>query len=273
MAVKIGHAVGSEHGTREGVPGDQTGKEIRIQDWYKRDGGWGCLLECTDPGLAAKAAEIMREICESPAFGYSRNKRWTGYHAIVNNGGKVDGAADSDFDCSSLCITCYVLAGLKHKAAGYTGSMRKSLLATGKFVASSEKDRLTTSDYAKVGSLYLAEGHHVCMALSNGAKVKDEPQVEPDTPPAESPPEEPTKPLKTYVKFLGNVYVREQPFKQSKAVLLCRKGDLLPYYGAEAQDADGGKWYAVDYRKDGKSLGFTSAFTNKPRKYTRLVEN
>ena len=273
MTVKIGHAVGSEHGTQEGVPGDQNGKEIRIQDWYKRKGDWNCLLECTDQDLAAKAAEIMREICESPAFGYSRNKRWTGYHAIKNNGGRVAGAADSDFDCSSLCIACYVLAGLKHKAAGYTGSMRKSLLATGKFIASTEKAMLTSSDYAKVGSLYLAEGHHVCMTLNNGAKVKVEPQEEPETPPAETTPETPPQPLKTYVKFLGSVYVREQPFKDSKAVRLCRKGELLPYYGADAQDADGNKWYAVDFRKDGKSLGFTSAFTDKPRKYTRLVEN
>ena len=34
MAVKIGNAVHDEHGkARGGQPGDQTGKEVQIQDW------------------------------------------------------------------------------------------------------------------------------------------------------------------------------------------------------------------------------------------------
>lgn len=87
IMVRIGHAVGDEHGKgRGGSPGDQTGKEVRIQDWYIRSGGWKYYLEPVDSGLANRAAHFMEEICTSNKFGYDRDDRWTGYDEIKRYG-------------------------------------------------------------------------------------------------------------------------------------------------------------------------------------------
>lgn len=246
MSVKIGHAVQDEHGGSTGaMPGDQTGEEIRIQNWYNRSGGWTYYLECTDATLAERAAKLMEQICNSPAFGYSKTTRWTGYNAIKANGGKVDGAADSNFDCSSLCIACYVLAGLNHKASGYTGSMKSTLLATGKFKAYTDAEHVTSCDYAKRGGLYLAPGKHVAMVLSDGPKAEKSEADEIDPP---------------YVETLGRVYIRTGPGTSSSRLAVAAKGSKFPYYET---DADTG-WYWIGTRYG------DACITGNP-KYTRLV--
>ncbi len=174
MGVKIGHAIYSENGTIDGKTGDQTGKEICTRDWYRSgevNGNgvtWDYLLVCTDEVLAKKAAEILKEICENNNYGYSQVRRWQGYQSIAKLGIKH---GKGDFDCSSLALTAYILAGLDIEPDGYTGNMRAKLLATGKFKARSGKKYVATSDYAKIGALYLREGHHVAMALEDGKET------------------------------------------------------------------------------------------------------
>lgn len=170
--VRIGHAVCDENGKVDGkLLGDQTGKEIRLDNWYISGNGWDYLLVCTDKVLAQKAADICAEICRNSNYGYSQIRRWSGYNSIEENGLRY---GKGDFDCSSLDLACYKLAGLNIKPEGYTGDMRKRLLDTGKFKAYSAKKYLASDAYAEVGALYLREGHHVCMALENGANKKPE---------------------------------------------------------------------------------------------------
>lgn len=171
MAVKIGHAVMDENGKAgyEGEKtGDQTGKEICTRYWYDKD--WNVYLECMDEELAKKAAEIMEQICNDPSYGYSQPRRWDGYKSIVKNGGDIS-KGFGGFDCSSLVIACYVLAGLKMAADGYTGNMRARLLATGKFRLYQDSKHLKSDKYATIGGIYLKEGSHVVMALENGSAV------------------------------------------------------------------------------------------------------
>ena len=169
MAVLIGHASIDENGTIQGkTPGDQTTKEICIREWYPKP--WNVYLECLDDTLADKAAAIMEEICKNDNFGYSQPNRWKGFNAIVNNGRKVAGAK-GDFDCSSLVLACYILAGLSIAASGYTGNMKSILLATGKFKAYTDAAHIGSSEYAKRGGIYLKEGSHVVMAEGKGTKA------------------------------------------------------------------------------------------------------
>ena len=169
MAVLIGHASIDENGTIQGrKPGDQTTKEICIREWYSKP--WNVYLECLDDTMADKAAAIMEEICKNDNFGYSQPNRWKGFNAIVNNGRKVAGAK-GDFDCSSLVLACYILAGLSIAASGYTGNMKSILLATGKFKAYTDAAHTGSSAYAKRGGIYLKESSHVVMALSKGSKA------------------------------------------------------------------------------------------------------
>lgn len=169
MAVLIGHASIDENGTIKGrTPGDQTGKEICVRGWYKKP--WNVYLEPLDVNLAYKAAAIMEEICSNPGFGYSQPNRWTGYHSIINNGRKV-ARAKGDFDCSSLILACYILAGLSVAASGYTGNLKSILVGSGKFKAYTDAAHISSDEYAKRGGIYLKEGSHVVMALGNGSKA------------------------------------------------------------------------------------------------------
>lgn len=179
MNIKIGHVSIDENGTISGGKvGDQTGKEICVREWYNKH--WNVYLECTAPALAEKAAKYMEQICADPNYGYDQSQRWTGYNAILKNGGKVAGAKGG-FDCSSLVIACYILAGLKIKPEGYTGNIKNILLATGKFKVYIEAAYLTSGIYAKRGGIYLLEGHHVVMALEDGEGNKKNPYKKPLT--------------------------------------------------------------------------------------------
>jgi hypothetical protein len=164
MSIKIGHASIDENGKISGgKTGDQTGKEICTRSWYSKP--WNVYLECTDKALANKAADWMDKICVNDNFGYDQNERWTGYNSIKKNGFEK---AKGEFDCSSLVITCYILAGLEIAPDGYTGDMRKKLLKTGKFVEYTDSSHLLKDELAKRGGIYLKEGSHVVMALEDG---------------------------------------------------------------------------------------------------------
>lgn len=166
MAVKIGHASIDENGkVSGGKAGDQTGKEICIRSWYSKP--WNVYLECTDKEVAHKAASIMECICFDDNYGYDQGQRVTGYNNIVKNNGSVHGAK-GEFDCSSLVSAAYKLAGLNISVSNTTRSLRKALLATGKFKEYTNKKYLDTDEYAKRGGIYLKEGSHVVMALEDG---------------------------------------------------------------------------------------------------------
>lgn len=166
MKVKIGHASINENGgITGGRTGDQTGREICIREWYCKP--WNVLLICTDKKLAKRAAAIMEKICKNNNFGYDQNKRTTGYVSILKHGiAKGKGS----FDCSSLVASCYKLAGLDINPFSTTRSIRKALLATGKFKAYTMDKYTSTPVYARRGAIYLAEGRHVVMALNKGGK-------------------------------------------------------------------------------------------------------
>ena len=160
----IVEATGSENRTTHGSMGDQTGREICISNFYSYP--WDVVLYCKDDTLRRKAAQIAQEIASNPSFGYSQPNRWTGYNSIVANGGKVAGA-QGDFDCSSLVISCYALAGLPIPTGiGYTGTIEQTFLATGKFEALRGQHTL---DYMRgaIGCIYLNTANHTAIGITD----------------------------------------------------------------------------------------------------------
>ena len=255
MSVLIGHAVMDENGGIDGaIAGDQTGKEIATRQWYKRTKGWHTYLEPTDRTMGKKAAQFMREICANNNYGYSQPNRWTGAKSI-----EILGVANGhgDFDCSSLCIECYRLAGLNHKMSGYTGSIVKSFLATGKFKAHTEDKYLNSGDYAITGGLYVGEGH-VCMVLEDGPKANKSDDVSPSPSPSK-PSKDDVEPPYVMVIY-GSVYVREGAGKEYPKMFVAKKGQKFPFLEI---DEDTG-WYWIDTVKG------TGCITGKP-KYTALI--
>ena len=234
MNIRIGHAVMDELGKTIGAtPGDQTGKEIALSTWYAKNKAgrmWKYYLECTDSAMAERAAQYMERICADDAFGYSQGKtrRWDGYRSITANGGVFSGA-HGDFDCSTLVISCYILAGLRMEPDGYTGNMRGKLLATGKFKSYSDSAHLGTDKLAKRGGIYLRNGHTL-MALEDGGASGTA-----DT---------------SDLKFVGKIIVdeinkwcnvRSGPGMEYTITGKAKKNDVYNIYGA-VED-----WYMVDY--------------------------
>lgn len=168
MAVLIGHASIAENGGINGTPGDQTGKEVCIRDWYPKP--WDYELYPTDMTIAAKAAQEMRYACNNNNIGYGQNDRRTAYDSAVANGGTFKNAKGNT-DCSQLVAGCYKLAGLNISPDCTTRNLRKALLATGKFKEYSDADHLNSDAYATTGAVYLKEGSHVVMALTCGSKA------------------------------------------------------------------------------------------------------
>lgn len=259
MAVLIGHASIDENGTIQGkTPGDQTAKEICTRGWYSKP--WNVYIECQDDALAEQAAVIMEQICADDHFGYSQPNRWTGYNAIINNGRKVEGAK-GDFDCSSLILACYILAGLNIAASGYTGNLKSILVGTGKFEAYTDAAHVGSDAYAKRGGIYLKESSHVVMALSKGSKASG---VSQGTKPAEG--------NKTYVgkgigtaTAKGNMNVRSGSSTEYGSIGGVNKGASV-----EVLEILSNGWYKIVWPGAACGYGYTS---NAAGRYYTYVAN
>ncbi len=116
MAVIIGSARIDERGKASGgKAGDQTGKEVSTQNWYKHSKGW-VLLRPKDPEKAAKIAQAMRAACDNPNIGYDQYQNTTLWNAVKDKG--YDPAlADTpcETDCARLVRVCCAYAGIMAK--------------------------------------------------------------------------------------------------------------------------------------------------------------
>lgn len=224
----IVHAVSNENGKANGgLPGDQTGKEIREAQWY--DKPWDCYIEPKDKALGKRAVEIAQRIC-SGNFGYSQDARWSGYQAIKANGYDTVG----DFDCSSFVISCYIFAGAGLLPTGYTGNLERICEQSGLFNIFRDEKVLHDPKYAVAGGLYLKANSHVCICAEDGEYATETDDV------IELPNDE--------VKYIGSVTakgsvrIRTAP-KTGKTLRIIHNGDSL---GILTEDYDTG-WLYTDY--------------------------
>lgn len=168
MTVRIGHAVMDEHGkARGGKPGDNTGKEVIIGNWYNE--GWNVVLRPKDSTVAEKIAVAMEQACLNDAIGYNQGNRTTLYREAVQHTFKLDEIKNlCECDCSSLVSVCANAAGIKVSKDIYTGNMVNALLATGKLEKLTEKKYLSSSNYLQRGDILVHEGSHTAVVLDNG---------------------------------------------------------------------------------------------------------
>ena len=227
--VMVAEALGDENGkSKGGKKGDQTGKEIVVRKNVKRSYAWDCVLRCTDRKMAETAAKYAKEIAECQQFGYNQADRWSGPRQIEKVGVEnIKEAGAGDFDCSSLVLECYRLAGLPIKMTGYTGSMEKILMNTGIFDKYEDALHRDTDDYALVGDVYLAKERHTMIVLEDGPKAEPEPAM-------------------SYVQILsGRMWVRKQP-NGKKYRTVGTEDNPIPYLGYSLPDTEGKLWWAVD---------------------------
>ena len=214
MKVYIGNAVGNEKGTANGgKPGDQTGREVRIQEWYKNKKGWR-VFRPKSVETAQKLVYDMKAACENDNIGYSQSKRNTLYNASKQYGfdcAEVD--VPCECDCSSLVRVCILYAGIKINDFN-TASEPTRLLNTGAFEEMIGEKYTDSPDYLKEGDILVTRTKgHTLVILNDGDKVQPEPSPEPPEPP--TPPTPPVTKQMVYV--IGkSVNVRDSDSRNSK---------------------------------------------------------
>lgn len=169
MAVLIGSARIDENGKAHGgKAGDQTGKEVSTQNWYKHEKGWR-VLRAKDAGAAAKIAAAMRAACSNSKIGYDQYQRNTLYDAAKPVGfdpAKVTKSVETD--CSALVRVCCAYAGIM-LGDFTTGNQASVMLASGKFEELTGSKYTAKSDYLRAGDVLVTKSKgHTVVVLTDG---------------------------------------------------------------------------------------------------------
>ena len=169
MAVLIGSARIDENGKAHGgKAGDQTGREVSTQNWYKHEKGWR-VLRAKDAGAAAKIAAAMRAACSNSKIGYDQYQRNTLYDAAKPVGfdpAKVSKTVETD--CSALVRVCCAYAGIM-LGDFTTGNQASVMLASGKFEELTGSKYTAKSDYLRAGDVLVTKSKgHTVVVLTDG---------------------------------------------------------------------------------------------------------
>jgi len=175
MSVLIGHARG---GDPTYTPGDQSGAEVRTQNWYLHTAGWHFLARFKDAATAERAAKACEAACANNNIGYSQTRRNDLRAAVKPLGFDFSRLkSPADCDCASLMAVCIEAAGVDMTKAytggnaPWTGNMREKLAATGAFEVLTDSKYLVSDQYLRRGDILVNEPYstgHTCMVLSNG---------------------------------------------------------------------------------------------------------
>lgn len=171
--VYVGSARIDENGKAYGgKAGDQTGKEVGRQKWYKHTKGWR-VLRAVDRDVALKIADAMDAACDNNKIGYDQWQRHTLYaqaEAVGFDVGKVKTACETD--CSALVRVCCAWAGIKGLPKDFrTGNMPKNLLSTGAFAECKGSKYTDQPDYLGRGDILVTKTNgHTVVVLDDGKK-------------------------------------------------------------------------------------------------------
>ena len=190
MIVYIGSARIDEHGNaRGGAAGDQNGKEVSTQAWYKHSLGW-VVIRAKDAGVRAKIADAMRKACDNPLIGYDQNQRDTLYNAAKAVGfdpGKV--TAKCETDCSALVRVCCAYAGIDPGNIR-TVNMPATFKKLAQFEVLTDVKHTTKPDNLLEGDILCTPvSGHTVVVLNDGAAATQppvKPAPEPEPPAAET---------------------------------------------------------------------------------------
>lgn len=175
MAVMIGSARGDENGgAYGGKAGDQTGREVSTQNWYRHSKGWR-VFRAKDPAARVKIASNMIAACRNENIGYDQYQRDTLFNAAKEVGfdcAKVDKPVETD--CSALVRVCIAYAGY-YLPNFNTSSEPDILLRSGFFDELTDAKYTDSSDYLEIGDILdtRTKGHTV-VVLTNGPRAGEE---------------------------------------------------------------------------------------------------
>jgi len=176
---RIGHASNGEHGIKNNIPGDQTGKEVCIREWYNKP--WHTVLRPNDNKVAERMAACCEHLCRSDIVGYDQNQRNTLRGELVKvSWNPMALAVPCETDCSAFMSVCAEYSGVAmygqytNGNAPTTANMVDRFYATGMFSVLTYKGYLSTDKSLKRGDVLVGKGHTV-MCLDNGIKQYTKP--------------------------------------------------------------------------------------------------
>lgn len=180
--VYIGSASIDENGKASGgKAGNQNGKELRKQAWYKHAKGWRVFRAIT-PDDGKLIADDMRLAIANKHIGYDQSQRNTLYTAASKVGFNCAAVeVDCETDCSALVRVCCAYAGITLPSSFRTVNEPSALLATGRFVEMKGTKYTDQSAYLREGDILCTKtSGHTVVVLNDGDKAEETP--EPDEP-------------------------------------------------------------------------------------------
>ena len=168
--VYIGGASISETGKPEGnKAGDQTGKEVYVQPWYRHVKGW-IIIRAKDKAVSKKIADDMRWACENDNIGYSY---WEHCYTLTEEAAKYGYDCRKvktpvETNCAKLVRVCALYAGVDVRDF-YTGDEVQAFRDTGMFDIISDGLISDTDKYLREGDILVTrQKAHTVAVLNNG---------------------------------------------------------------------------------------------------------
>lgn len=174
-SVKLASASKDENGTYHGgKAGDQTGLEVKIQDWYSYN--WNQVLRPVDPAIAERLAKEAEDGANNSNIGYDQYERNTLYtQAQKVNYQLAKITTPCECDCASFACVCAICAGADASELYKGGNMRvcsnmeSAYLTTGLFDALHDDMYCGGKNYLKRGDTLVNTSAHTVIVLQDGA--------------------------------------------------------------------------------------------------------
>lgn len=161
--VYLGSAHGDERGQAYGgQAGDQTGREVSVEKWYKHSKSWR-VFRCKNAEKAKKIAQCMQMACDNNHIGYDQWQRNSLYSAAKPYDFDVSKVTTNvETDCSALVRVCCAYAGIM--LSDFNTAMQPQILANNpEFVELVGSEYTTRPDNLKAGDILVTatKGHTV----------------------------------------------------------------------------------------------------------------
>ncbi|MBO5670765.1 MAG: SH3 domain-containing protein [Clostridia bacterium] len=174
MSVIIGSARIDERGKAiGGKAGDQTGKEVSTQAWYKHSKGWR-VFRAKNTAARRLIAGAMQAACKNGNIGYDQGQRSTLYEAVKDYGfdpAKATKAVETD--CSALVRVCCAFAGIDLPDF-ITSNQASALLNSGAFEDLKGAKYTDEENWLEEGDILVTKTKgHTAIVLTNGDKAEE----------------------------------------------------------------------------------------------------
>ena len=173
MSIRCAWASIDERGkARGGKAGNQTGKELKIGDWYYF--GQTQVIRWKSVEQGKDYAAIIKALCQNPHIGYDQNERTTLYNYLKDRKWETSAVLQNvETDCSEtvVCGVNLTVGSTLLSSALYTGNLANGLMATGLFKKYTGDKYCKSDAYLVPGDIIIKPCGHVITALGYGSKA------------------------------------------------------------------------------------------------------